>query len=236
GWYVRLIRGNPVKAANGIYVFQQSGIEVHCMDSAGNMYVASTGICPLDNFRRMVDYSRPTVEDGNCAMTTTQYSNMGCPRTIADNEPVPLLCEVYRRVCTNKACPPAHILSAADYQCYPTAETQGPSSSTNSSSGSSSSSTNSSSTNSSSGSSSSSTNSSGSSSSSTNSSSTNSSSGSSSSGITTPPGTSAFLRPMNLRPRVLSPEKRRRIAADILHGATNGVAVGAALQEYNRQG
>nr|CAJ2482300.1 unnamed protein product [Leishmania braziliensis] len=195
GWYVRLIRGNPVKAANGIYVFQQSGIEVHCMDSAGNMEVASTGICPLDNFRRMVDYSRPTVEDGNCAMTTTQYSNMGCPRTIADNEPVPLRCEVYRRVCTNKACPPAHILSAADYQCHPTAETQGPSSSTNSSSGS-----------------------------------------SSSSGITTPPDTSAFLRPMNLRPRVLSPEKRRRIAADILYGVTNGVAVGAAVQEYNHQG
>ncbi|CAJ1037402.1 hypothetical protein IOCL2690_000861600 [Leishmania lindenbergi] len=124
-------------------------------------------------------------------MTTTQYSNMGCPRTIADNEPVPLRCEVYRRVCTNTACPPAHILSAADYQCYPTAETQGPSSSTNSSG---------------------------------------------SSNSTTPPDTSAFRRPMNWRPRVLSPEKRRRIAADILHGVSNGVAVGAAIQEYNRQG
>nr|AAC79513.1 histidine secretory acid phosphatase [Leishmania donovani] len=119
GWYVRLIRGNPVKIANGTYVFRQTGIEAHCIDAAGIRYRASAGICPLDDFRRMVDYSRPAVAEGHCAMTQAQYSNMGCPRTIADNKPVPSRCWIYRYACPSKACPVTYILSAADHQCYP---------------------------------------------------------------------------------------------------------------------
>ncbi|TPP43946.1 Histidine phosphatase (branch 2) family protein [Leishmania donovani] len=106
GWYT----------ANGTYVFRQTGIEAHCIDAAGIRYRASAGICPLDDFRRMVDYSRPAVAEGHCAMTQAQYSNMGCPRTIADNTPVPSRCWIYRYACPSKACPVTYILSAADHQ------------------------------------------------------------------------------------------------------------------------
>ncbi|KAK7202278.1 histidine secretory acid phosphatase [Novymonas esmeraldas] len=181
GWFVRLLRGHPVKAANGSYVFQQSGIQAHCIDSAGNMYLATTGICPLDNFRRMIDYSRPNVVDGNCMMTPTQYANLGCPRTIADNKPVPWLCWVYRYVCMNKACPNTYVLSVADYQCYPTADTHV------------------------------------------------SSSGGGSSSSPAPP---AFLRPMNWTPRVMSQEKRYRIANGLLRGVTNGLTLGTVIRKH----
>ncbi|KAK7202282.1 histidine secretory acid phosphatase [Novymonas esmeraldas] len=184
GWYVRLLRGHPEKAADGNYVFQQSGIQVHCIDAAGNMYLATTGICPLDNFRRMIDYSRPNVVDGNCMMTPTQYANMNCPRTIANNRPVPPRCWVYRYVCVNKACPNTYVLSVADYQCYPTADTQVSSSSSSSSS-------------------------------------------------PAPPAPPAFLRPMNWAPRVMSQEKRYRIANGLLRGVTNGLTLGTAIRKHN---
>ncbi|KAG5489080.1 hypothetical protein JIQ42_00702 [Leishmania sp. Namibia] len=201
GWYVRLIRGSPVKAANDSYVFQQADIRVHCIDEVGNMYVASTGICPLDSFRRMVDYSRPAVADGNCAMTQAQYDSMDCPRTIADDKPVPPHCWTYRFVCRNKACPATYILSTIDYQCYPTAETQESSSSTETQESSSSSSG------------------------------VMSSSSSSSIASTVAP---TFQKPMNWTPRVLSPKMGRRIATDIILGATNGVGLGAAIQKHGK--
>ncbi|KAL7697179.1 histidine secretory acid phosphatase [Lotmaria passim] len=118
-WYVRLLRGSPVLQTNGSYAFQLSGIQVHCIDSAGNQYLASTNICPLDSFRRMVDYSRPTVVNGHCIMNQTQYNNMGCPRTISDGFPVPKYCWIYRFVCPENACPAGYILATTDYQCYP---------------------------------------------------------------------------------------------------------------------
>ncbi|KPI87041.1 putative histidine secretory acid phosphatase [Leptomonas seymouri] len=124
-WYVRLLRGSPVPADKGSYEFQLSGIEVRCIDAAGNMYVASTGICPLDNFRRMVDYSRPAAANGQCKMAQNQYDNMGCPRTIEAGKSVPKYCWMYRYVCSQSACPDGYILASQDYQCYPGKKTPG---------------------------------------------------------------------------------------------------------------
>ncbi|KPA81834.1 putative histidine secretory acid phosphatase [Leptomonas pyrrhocoris] len=119
-WYVRPVRGSPTRQANGSYVFQLMNLEVHCIDAAGNQYLATTGICPLDGFRRMVDYSRPSVPNGQCTLAQNQYDNMGCPRTVADGKPVQGYCWMYRYVCPQTACPDGNVLGREDLQCYPT--------------------------------------------------------------------------------------------------------------------
>nr|CAA87090.1 secreted acid phosphatase 1 (SAP1) [Leishmania mexicana] len=204
GWYVRLIRGNPVKAADGTYVFQESGIKAYCIDEAGNKYLAHTGICPLNSFRRMVDYSRPAVADGHCAMTQTQYSNMDCPRTIADNKPVPSRCWLYRHVCPSKACPDSYILSAVDHQCYPGPDVTNPTSSSSSEGTTTSSSSEG-----------------------------TTSSSSSSSKSTSSSDVPSFKKPANWSPRVLSPERGRHIAGDIIRRVTNGVTIGAGVRKHD---
>ncbi|KPA81835.1 putative histidine secretory acid phosphatase [Leptomonas pyrrhocoris] len=132
-WYVRPVRGSPTRQANGSYVFQLMNLEVHCIDAAGNQYLATTGICPLDGFRRMVDYSRPSVPNGQCTLAQNQYDNMGCPRTVADGKPVPYYCWLYRYVCPQTACPDGYVLGREDLQCYPLGPTTTPAPQPNSS-------------------------------------------------------------------------------------------------------
>ncbi|KPA81836.1 putative histidine secretory acid phosphatase [Leptomonas pyrrhocoris] len=132
-WYVRPVRGNPTRQANGSYMFVLNDMEVRCIDAAGNQYLATTGICPLDGFRRMVDYSRPSVPNGQCTLTPHQRENMGCPRTVADGKPVPYYCWLYRYVCPQTACPDGYVLGREDLQCYPLGPTTTPAPQPNSS-------------------------------------------------------------------------------------------------------
>ncbi|KPA81838.1 putative histidine secretory acid phosphatase [Leptomonas pyrrhocoris] len=132
-WYVRPLRGNPILQDTGSYKFVLNDMEVRCIDAAGNQYLAATGICPLDGFRRMMDYSRPSVPNGQCTMPQNQYDNMGCPRTVADGKPVPYYCWLYRYVCPQTACPDGNVLGREDLQCYPLGPTTTPAPQPNSS-------------------------------------------------------------------------------------------------------
>ncbi|KAL7707238.1 histidine secretory acid phosphatase [Lotmaria passim] len=203
-WYVRLLRGSPVLQTNGSYAFQLSGIQVHCIDSAGNQYLASTNICPLDSFRRMVDYSRPTVVNGQCTLTPEQYNNMGCPRTIASNAPVPENCFVYRFVCPENACPAGYILATTDYQCYPMGNAESssqvtPITTTTTSTAAPETTTTTTSTTT----------------------------------TTAAPQSKAFLKPMNWTPRTMPPKKGRDVALGVLRGVNEGVVIGTAIRKHN---
>ena len=203
-WYVRLLRGSPVLQTNGSYAFQLSGIQVHCIDSAGNQYLASTNICPLDSFRRMVDYSRPTVVNGHCIMNQTQYNNMGCPRTISDGFPVPKYCWIYRFVCPENACPAGYILATTDYQCYPMGNAESssqvtPITTTTTSTAAPETTTTTTSTTT----------------------------------TTAAPQSKAFLKPMNWTPRTMPPKKGRDVALGVLRGVNEGVVIGTAIRKHN---
>jgi hypothetical protein len=207
-WYVRVLRGYPALQTNGSYTFRLSGIDVHCLDGAGNMYLASTGICPLDSFRRMVDYSRPTVANGQCRMSQTQYDGMGCPRTAAAGLPVPKYCWIYRYVCPESACPAGYILASSDFQCYPsggedssgsqttpittTTTTVIPATTTTT---------------------------------------TAAPVETTTTTTTAAPPSNTVLRPMAWSPRVTTPKKGRSVALGLLQGVNDGVVLGTAIHK-----
>lgn len=117
--FVRILRGEPHYNETGdSYFFEETGFVQHCIDSQGQMYVAEDNICPLEDFVRMVDYSKPAVQDGYCVVNQTLYDRMKCPLTVDSPEWLSPDCELYRIACPSNSCPDGYILSAADYQCY----------------------------------------------------------------------------------------------------------------------
>lgn len=122
-YYVRVLRGRPQRDGDDEYHYMDTGFTQHCIDSNGEMYVAEDNICPLEDFVRLVDYSKPAVPDGECIMNQTLFARMKCPETIYSGGYMSSDCVVYRIACPRNSCPTGYILSLADYQCYPSSYT-----------------------------------------------------------------------------------------------------------------
>lgn len=116
---VRVVRGRPDLSDEGDVVFSTETFPLRCVNEAGELYRAENSTCPLDDFIRMVDYSKPAESNGNCVMDRTLYDNMRCPETYLSPEVLTQDCELFRIACPYHSCPTDYILFAGDFQCYP---------------------------------------------------------------------------------------------------------------------
>lgn len=119
-YHIRILRGSPQDADNsGNFTFVQDSFTQHCIDEAGNTYEATNNVCPLEDFARFIDSTRPAVHKGYCVVDQTMYNNLDCPSSAFLGKPVPRYCQIYRIGCGDMACENGYVLAQDDLQCYP---------------------------------------------------------------------------------------------------------------------
>ncbi|CCW63233.1 unnamed protein product [Phytomonas sp. EM1] len=121
-YHVRVLRGFPQEneaEEDREFSFVQTDIKWYCMTQGNKAYIPINNICPLQDFVRYINSTKPDTQGGFCVIQKDQYERLECPASVEDSLPLTRFCQQYRTVCPREACPEGLVLGAADLQCYP---------------------------------------------------------------------------------------------------------------------
>lgn len=104
-YHIRVLRGSPQETTAGEYSYVDTGFTQRCINANGVEYIGAGNVCPLVDFIRLVDSTRPSVPNGFCIVDPALYDNMKCPPTVEAGLPVPYYCQIYRIACPLLSCP-----------------------------------------------------------------------------------------------------------------------------------
>lgn len=126
--FIRVLRGAPGQFATNSSVFAlDDTFHMNCMDASGNFYVAPNDTCPLEDFKRLVEWSRPTSALGFCYLNDRETVVANCPAApvtfaASASAKVSYNCASYRKLCPTTACPSGSLMDPATSACVCTSD------------------------------------------------------------------------------------------------------------------
>ncbi|CAD2214394.1 Histidine phosphatase superfamily (branch 2), putative [Angomonas deanei] len=116
---MRVKRGHPGVTPDTNFEFAWDDFELRCMHAAGDVYVAEGNVCPLEDFIRFIDSSKPTNAAGLCYIDPVLLARMNC--SVTDTAfALSSDCLQYRLLCPSYACGKGQHVGFADKNCYKT--------------------------------------------------------------------------------------------------------------------
>ncbi|CAD2214396.1 Histidine phosphatase superfamily (branch 2), putative [Angomonas deanei] len=124
---MRVKRGHPGVTPDTNFEFAWDDFELRCMRAAGDVYVAEGNVCPLEDFIRFIDSSKPTNAAGLCYVDPVLLARMKCPADAEETKEVLNSdCKLYRQQCPSYACGDGYRLDGVDYGCYKSTKSASP--------------------------------------------------------------------------------------------------------------
>lgn len=121
-YHIRVLRGAPGQSPDTNFSFSWDDTwKLQCMDAWKRSYYATDNTCPVEDFRRYVQWSAPTDPKGMCYLDDDFIAIQNCPTGGIDlGQPHQTLgkeCQFYRSHCPQFSCEAGYVLNGVSLQC-----------------------------------------------------------------------------------------------------------------------